>query len=173
MVEEEATIVGTSQSGVAYGQDASNLVDGKGIDGSFSGCAHTLENSPLGQWFSLELDAIRTVTRVQIARRTDYEDQGKNVKITIGPSRVYDAHEPMCRPEIPNLTHGGLIDYPCTEGPKKGKYVKISKPAGWSLVLCEVKVFVNDQAKYTCQMDQKWQRKQEDSDHTCSCKCTK
>ena len=168
---EEATIVGTTQSGVAYGQDASNLLDGKGLTGIMDGCAHSLENPSTDQWFSLELDATRTVTRVQIARRSDCcLWQGENIRITIGPSNVYDASEPLCRPEIPNLEHGGLIDYPCTEGPKQGKYVKISKAAGQALVLCEVKVFVNDQAKYTCQMDQKWQRTQEYSNHKCSCK---
>ena len=171
MVEDEATIVGTTQSGVAYGHDATNLLDGKGIDGILNGCAHTFENSLLVRWFSLELDATRTVTRVQIARRSDCcEHQGQNVKITIGPSRVYDANEALCRPEVPNLDHGGLIDYPCLGSLNRGKYVKISKSVGGALVLCEVKVFVNDQAKYMCQMDQKWHRKQEDSDLTCSCK---
>ena len=142
MVEEEATIVGTASSSEKFGAHHSRLVDGKGLDGSsLSGCAHTSNQLPI-EWFSLELDAPKTVTKVQIARRTYCcDDQGKNVKITIGASREYDASEPLCRPVMPLLDQGGLVDYPCTEGPKQGKYVKLSN-AGNYFAICEVKVFV-------------------------------
>ena len=142
MVEEEATIVGTAQS--SMGEPSSRLVDGKGLDGRWSsgGCAHTDNQLPI-EWFSLELDAPQTVTKVQIARRTDasYDYQGKDVKITIGAAMEYDASEQLCRPVIPLLDHGGLVDYPCTGGPKQGKYVKLSN-AGTYFAICEVKVFV-------------------------------
>ena len=143
MVEEEATIVGTAQSSVGHGGHHSRLVDGKGLGGSYNsgGCAHT-SNQPSIQWFSLELDAPKTVTKVQIAARSDCcAYQGKNVKISIGASREYDASEPLCRPVIPLLDQGGLVDYPCTEDPKPGKYIKLSN-AGHYFVICEVKVFV-------------------------------
>lgn len=119
-------------------------MDGNGIDGKWwsDGCAHS--NYVRGvHWYSLELDAPRTVTKVQIARRTESgtEHQGKNVRITVGPSREYDPDEPLCRPEISQLYGTGLIDYPCTGSPKRGKYVKISQ-AGGTFVICEVKVFI-------------------------------
>ena len=110
------------------------------------GCAHT-NDEELTHWYSLELDAPQTVTRVQIARRTDAQpendNQGRNVKITIGPSREYDADEPLCRPEITNLGYpAGLIDYECIGGPKRGKYVKLSSSGAGAFLICEVKVFI-------------------------------
>ena len=125
-------------------------MDGKGLDGDFyaKGCACT-ESHPLPHWFSLELDAPRTVTKVQIARRTDAAYQGENVRITIGPSREYDANETLCRPEIPNLEYGGLIDYTCTGDLPQGKYVKLSKAGEIHFTICEVKVFVRAETTTT------------------------
>ena len=130
---------------MSHNADHTRLVDGKSLDGRWesNGCAHSNYEDP-SHWYSLELDAPRTVTKVQIARRRDVADQGKNVKITIGPSKEYDAGEPLCRPEIPVLDGGwggGMIDYPCTGDLKQGKYVKLSK-AGGTFVICEVKIFV-------------------------------
>ena len=103
-----------------------------------SKCAHTGSGAPA--WFSLELPEARTVTKVQIARRMEAPwDQGQNIKITIGASKGYASSEPLCLPEIPELTRtAGLQDYVCTNQ-VSGKYVKISRPG--DLVLCEVKVF--------------------------------
>ena len=141
LVEEEATIVGTAQSSEYAGGHHSRLVDGKGLGGNWNsgGCAHTNNQLPI-EWFSLELDAPQTVTKVQVARGT-HDSQGADVKITIGASREYDASEPLCRPIIPILDWGGLVDYPCTGGPQQGKYVKLSN-AGHGFIICEVKVFV-------------------------------
>ena len=148
----EAPIVGTAQSSESEGGHSSRLVDGMGLNGLYgsNGCAHTLSGIGSTEWFSLELDTPRIVTKVQIARRM--EDccwyQGQGVKITIGPSRVYDPNEPLCLPEIPDLTRtSGLVDYICTGGPKEGKYVKISSAD--YLVLCEAKVFVKSAATTT------------------------
>ena len=67
-------------------------------------------------------------------------DQGKNIRISIGPSKDYDPSEPLCLPEIAELVWSeGLQDYICTGNLHEGKYVKISR-VGW-IVLCEVKVF--------------------------------
>ena len=134
---------------MSHNASHSRLVDGKGLDGRWSsdGCASTNNTNSI-QWYALELEAPQFVTKVQIARRTeataDTDFQGRNVRITIGPSSEYDASEPLCRPEIPNLEYtAGLIDYPCTEGAKEGKYVKItSTTANEHFVICEVKVFV-------------------------------
>ena len=125
----------------AYGTySASKLIDGTGLDGTWSsgGCAAT-QGGGL-EWFSLELETPITVTRVQIANRVDCcIERGRNVLITIGPSQVYDPNEPLCLPEIPELEYQpGLKDYVCTTL-HEGKHVKISRP-GW-LNLCEVKVF--------------------------------
>ena len=142
LVEEEATIVGTAQSSYYENSHPSSLVDGIVGTSGWTGCAHTHRYGP--PWFSLELDAPRTVTKVQIARRGSYNEQAQNVLITIGPSREYDASETLCLPEIPELDYGdgGLVDYPCIGGPKQGKYVKISRRDAYYLVVCEVKVFI-------------------------------
>ena len=97
------------------------------------------------EWFSLELQESRRVTKVQIARRMDCcWEQGQNIRITIGPSQSYDPSEPLCLPEITELRREeGLQDYICTGNLHSGKYVKINK-LNWDklgLVLCEVKVF--------------------------------
>lgn len=46
-MEREASIVSTSESSIAHGYSASNLIDGKGLNGKMSEgfCAHTC---PLG-----------------------------------------------------------------------------------------------------------------------------
>ena len=125
---------------------ASKLIDGLGIDGILNsgGCAHTDGGS--SEWFSLELDMPRKVTRVQIANRVDVAccERGQNVRISIGPSEVYDPNEPLCLPEIPELHHQpGLKDYKCTKDVLEGKFVKISRAGAGYLHLCEVKVFTN------------------------------
>ena len=108
-------------------------------------CAHTYGDGGL-QWFSLELDGPQTVAKVQIARRTDRDSQGntqgKNIRITVGPSREYDQDEPLCLPEIPDLKlyGNGLVDYNCNKE-VTGRYVKISRHG--TLAICEVKVFIS------------------------------
>ena len=105
-------------------------------------CAHTSGGSgALREWFSLELQEPRRVTRVQIANRLDCcLDRGRNIRITIGPSKDYDPNEPLCLPEIRELSHQpGLQDYVCTGDLHEGKFVKISR-AG-EMNLCEVKIF--------------------------------
>ena len=74
------------------------------------------------------------------------------MSITVGPSREYDPDEPLCRPEIPQLVGSGLTDYPCTGGPKRGKYVKISQSGG-TFVICEVKVFIRAEQDKTTTRD--------------------
>ena len=105
-------------------------------------CAHTSGGSgALREWFTLELQEPRRVTRVQIANRLDCcLDRGRNIRITIGPSKDYDPNEPLCLPEIRELSHQpGLQDYVCTGDLHEGKFVKISR-AG-EMNLCEVKIF--------------------------------
>ena len=150
--EEEATIVGTAESSVYYDEyrgqcPASKLIDGFGLDGIFSmeqesGCAHTIDDGSI-EWFSLELEMPKNVTRVQIANRVDCcLERGQNIRITIGPSSVYDPNEPLCLPEINELVgEPGLQDYVCTGELHEGKFVKISRPG--QLNLCEVKVFTH------------------------------
>ena len=145
-ISDEATIVGTAQSSVLRASGiwmyASKLIDGLGLDGRFSnenGCAHSDRNNDASiEWFSLELQAPAKITRVQIA--PDMDLRMTNVRITIGPSMVYDPDEPLCLPEIPALVHQpGLQDYACNGDLHEGKFVKIAR-AG-VLDLCEVKVF--------------------------------
>ena len=104
-------------------------------------------NGVFNEWFSLELAEEQRVAKVQIARRTACcFDQGRNIRISIGPSKSYDPSEPLCLPEISDLKREpGLQDYVCTGNLHSGKFVKITKI--WkedntaSLVLCEAKVF--------------------------------
>ena len=149
LVEMEASIIGTAQSTTHSTRHlSSKLVDGLGLDGQFhsneSGCATTRGENGEIQWFSVELDAPRIVTKVQIARRMDHTlTQGRNISITIGSSSEYDSNDPLCLPQIPDLMlHSGMVDYVCTGGPREGKYVKISSTAERHLSICEVKVFV-------------------------------
>ena len=160
----ESQIVNTFHSSSSFNGDSSKLVDNEGLGGVFRhgwgsgipkcclikflplyrGCAHT-ERSEEDEWFSLELQESRRVTKVQIARRMDCcWEQGQNIRITIGPSQSYDPSEPLCLPEITELRREeGLQDYICTGNLHSGKYVKINK-LNWDklgLVLCEVKVF--------------------------------
>ena len=106
-------------------------------------CAHTDRIEHNGtvrrEWFSLELPDERIVTKVQIARRMDGTCHCQNISITVGPSKEYDGREPLCLPEIEELTNtAGLQDYVCTED-LRGKYVKISRVG--ELAICEVDVF--------------------------------
>ena len=129
---------------------ASMLVDGLGLDGMWNddgGCASTEANGI--QWFSLELETPRNVTKVQIARRMhDSWEQGEGISIAIGSLKEYDSSDVLCLPEIPDLTReAGLMDYVCNPG-QVGKFVTISKNSGQSehlLTLCEVKVFVRSE----------------------------
>ena len=123
---------------------ASKLIDGFGIDGRWchqspTCCAHT--NGGTLEWFSLELESPKKITRVQIANRVDCcSERGHNIRISIGPSSAYDPNEPLCLPQISELKpQPGLQDYVCTGHLHRGKFVKISR-AG-ILNLCEVKIF--------------------------------
>ena len=151
--DEEAAIVGTAQSSnlgpeTAPPGTAPRLIDGKGLDGIWhneNGCAATSNNAASIEWFSLELQVSQKIARVQIANRLDCPgclERGRNIRITIGPSRVYDPNEPLCLPEINELVvEPGLQDYVCTGELHEGKFVKISRPG--QLNLCEVKVFTH------------------------------
>ena len=152
-VEVEATIVGTAASSVAGSGSTyqpSNLIDGGGLDGSWNAlqngfCAHTQDVVGRMEWFSLELESPKKVTRVQIANRVDgcCWERGQNIHISIGPSEAYDPNEPLCLSEIGELSsQPGLQDYECTGDLHEGKFVKISRAAG-VLNLCEVKVFIS------------------------------
>ena len=153
---EEATIVGTYESsalewpkGTGDMFPASMLVDGLALDGIWiekdgkwtEGCASTHGKGI--QWFSLELETTRYVTKVQIAKRMDSccRKQGQKISIPIGSSKGHDPNDPLCLPEIPELKHeAGLVDYVCNPG-QEGKFVTISSPEHY-MTLCEVKVFV-------------------------------
>ena len=134
----------TSESSCAFGYCASNLLDGKGLNGNVNEgfCAHTISGRDSNNWFSLELPAPQKVSRVQITPRLDCcSDRAQNIRITIGPSKSYDPNEPLCLPEISQLTmEEGLTNYHCTTPLHEGKYVKISREES-KLNLCEVKIF--------------------------------
>ena len=143
--------MGTAQSSVWINKfPASMLVDGLGLDGIWSnagGCAAT--NGQGTQWFSLELEDPGFVTKVRIVRRMDSccWNQGQDISITIGSSKEYDANDPSCLPEIPDLTReAGLVDYICNPG-QEGQFVKISTPHS-VMALCEAKVFAIAQGKH-------------------------
>ena len=129
----------TSQSS---GYRVEKLIDGKGLDGIWSNenSCGAADGGGATEWFSLELALSAQVTRVQIANRLDCcLDRGQNIRISIGPSNVYDPSEPLCLPQIPSLSNQpGLQDYVCTDL-HEGKFVKISRTG--ILNLCEVKVF--------------------------------
>ena len=142
--EREATIVGTYQSSIHRNgrgtYPAAKLIDGilQWDDHGKFGCAHT-EGGSMPEWFSLELASTQQVTKVQLIGYSHGGDQSKDVSITIGPSKEYDANEPLCRPVIDNL-HTTMTDYECTGDPKYGKYVKLSSERNW-FTMCEVKVY--------------------------------
>ena len=137
----------SSQSSFWRHYPASNLLNGKGLDGRFEGdnCAHT-DHGP-NQWFSFDLGVPKKLSRVQIVPRiwdsTDC-DRTQNVKITIGPSESYDPDEPACL-MIPQLVmKAGFTDYNCTGALHEGKYVKISRGLDGRdgmMDFCEVKIF--------------------------------
>ena len=166
-------MVGATQSSAWNHYTASKLLDGLGLDGQFSslwesaifhlkffiffilhvhyrGCAHT--NGGALEWFSIELPVSQKIARVQIANRIDSSgrERGNNIRITIGPSEVYDPNEPLCLPEISSLSNEpGLQDYFCVGNLHKGKFVKISRPG--YLNLCEVKVFTHQGNYWGCE----------------------
>ena len=149
--------MGTSQSSIHYngacdrscgGYPAAKLLDGISTDGKWQaddgrfGCAHT-EGGSMPQWFSLELNGTLQVTIVRLVGRETYPNgQGKDVSITIGPSKSYDANEPRCRPVIPYVNASALTDYECTGDPIYGKYVKISSRRNY-FTMCEAQVVTN------------------------------
>ena len=140
--------MGTYQSSIhrnnAGTYPAAKLIDGISLNGNWRdngeyGCAHT-EGGSMPEWYSLELASTQQVTKVRLVGRQGYTStQGKDVSITIGPSKEYDANEPLCRPVIDNL-HTTMTDYECTGDPKYGKYVKLSSERNW-FTMCEVKVY--------------------------------
>ena len=142
--------MGTAASSVAGSgshYQPSKLIDGGGLDGSWNDlqngfCAHTSDGGGM-EWFSLEFESPKKVTRVQIANRVDCcWERGQNVLISIGPSEAYDPNEPLCLSQIGELSRQpGLQDYVCTGDLHEGRFVKISR-AGY-LNLCEVKVFIS------------------------------
>ena len=72
-----------------------------------------------------------------------YDTQGKNVKVTVGPSETYDSNDPVCT-EIAQLvqqTGSTLVEYACDRGEAAGEYVKFSTDQRF-LTICEAKVFV-------------------------------
>ena len=139
----------TQSSRWANAWTGTRLIDGKGLDGRWGSqaCAATSDayrptNLVDGyEFFSLELEAPQKIARVQIANRVDccfY--RGNNVRITVGPSPVYDPNEPLCLPEITQLSkNAGLQDYVCEGEPSEGKFVKIARKG--QMNICEVKVF--------------------------------
>ena len=139
LAEEEAVIVGTAESSVWQTHySAAKLVDGLGLDGSWpsNGCAHTERNG--NEWFSFELRVPQKITRVNIVNRDASCERGRNIRITIGPSKGYDPNEPLCL-EIPELVcGGGFQDFWCTDL-HVGKFVKISRAGNMNL--CEVEIF--------------------------------
>ena len=143
-IKKEAAIVKAFESSVAYGMSASNLLDGKGLNGKNNEgfCSHTISGAHANNWYSLELAAPQKISSVQITPRLDCcSERQQNVRITIGPSKAYDPNEPLCLPEIPQLTlEEGLTTYECTKPLHEGKYIKISREDS-SLNICEVKVF--------------------------------
>ena len=130
-----------SESSISHGYSASNLLDGKGLNGKMMEgfCAHT--NKYKTGWFSLELEEPQKISRIQITPRLNCcPERQRNIRITIGPSESYDPDEPRCLPDISQLVlEEGLTNYYCTGTLHEGKYVKIS--SDHSLNLCEVKVF--------------------------------
>ena len=140
----------SSQSSFWRHYPASNLLNGKGLDGRFEGdnCAHT-DHGP-NQWFSFDLGVPKKLSRVQIVPRLDGGggdggDRERRITITIGPSESYDPNEPACLPMIPQLVmKAGFTDYNCTGALHEGKYVKFSRGLDGSdgvMDFCEVKIF--------------------------------
>ena len=140
--------MGSSMSSMWGYHPASNLLNGKGLDGSFGGDRCVATNHGANQWISFELADPRKLSRVQIApRRTGGlgTSRSVNILVTIGPSESYDANEPSCLPMIPVLNMDpGLTDYKCIEPLHEGKYVKFSRGLDGSdgiMDFCEVKIF--------------------------------
>ena len=147
-IEKEAAIVRAFESS-KYSDDlsASNLLDGKGLDGDMTKgfCSHT--NAETDVWYSLELEVPQKISSVQLTPRLDCcEDRQENIRITIGPSKAYEPNEPLCLPKITKLTmEEGLTTYNCTKPLHEGKYIKISRESGM-LNLCEAKVITTTSA---------------------------
>ena len=97
-------------------------------------------------------DAQKEVFKVQIAKRSGYPEQGKNVKVSIGAYQAFDENDAVCT-EIAQLNGTRLVDYVCDQGELKGEYVKFSSDQTY-LTICEAKVFVKAAFGGICQSDE-------------------
>ena len=156
---EEGTIIATGGNSAGHGWDDSHtgLIDDDGLAGLNSDvsthactqtqckCAVSAKNSNKRAFFSMKLDAPKTVLKLQLARRTECcSGQGQNVKVQVGTSSQYNANDPVCM-EIAQLSGTGLVDYDCDQF-HAGQYVIISNDQS-ILTICEAKVFVIDEGK--------------------------
>ena len=154
---EEATIIATGGNSAGQGWDDSHtgLIDDDGLDGLADSthactqtqckCAVSVKNSNKRAFFSMKLDAPKTVLKLQLAPRTGCcSGQGQNVKVQVGTSSQYNANNPVCV-EIAQLSGTGLVDYDCDQF-HTGQYVIISNDQA-VLTICEAKVFVIDPGK--------------------------
>ena len=146
----EANIVSTSQSSPLEGHHqlypASNLLNGKGLNGKFGGDNCVATNYGPTQWVSFELEAPEKLSSIQITPRLDCcPERSQNFHVSIGPSKSYDPNEPLCLPVISKLVlQEGLTEYKCTGKLHEGKYVKITRGVDGSdglIDICEVKIF--------------------------------
>ena len=128
------------------GGSAAHLIDGLSINGDWGkksgdiriGCGAQKSSN---KWLSMELDAPRRVVRVQLARRMDHIEHGRDIKVTIGSAAATPHSSDKACVQIADLTRtAGMQDYECTSGKHVGKYVKFSSPH--MFVICEAKVFV-------------------------------
>ena len=96
-------------------------------------------------WLAMKLKTPEKVLKIQLAFRKDepgnYLWQGKNVKVQIGSSPLYNANDVVCT-KIDQLkdTSNGLVDYDCDQI-HEGQYVILSNDQP-RLTICEAKVFV-------------------------------
>ena len=160
----EARIVSTCQSSFILGLSgnnqypASNLLNGKGLNGTFDGDNCAITNFGSTQWISFELEVPQNLLfSIQITPRLDCcPERSRNIHVTIGPSRSYNPREPLCRPMFDLELQKGLTEYKCTgelhQGRLvkssgkvlRGRFVKISNGlngSGRILDICEVEIF--------------------------------
>ena len=156
---EEATIIATggNSAGNTWDNSHTGLIDNDGLAGLNSDvttsacvqtqckCAVSVKNSNKRAFFSMKLDAPKTVIKLQLAPRTQCcTNQGQNVKVQVGTSSQYNANDPVCM-EIAQLSGTGLVDYDCDQF-HAGQYVIMSSDQSY-LTICEAKVFVIDPGK--------------------------
>ena len=150
----EATIIDTSGNSLSavWDDSATGLIENDGLEGTEadvntnSKCAVSeRRNIPflpdIPAYFSLELNAPQKVMRIQLAFRTDCcTDHGKNVKVEVGSSPLYNyVFNSVCT-TIGQLAGTGLVDYDCDQY-HEGRYIHLSTDED-KLVICEAKVFV-------------------------------